>query len=69
MLPNSIRPGPSEELCPGIEGIVYLTIAAKVAAVQAMLQVLDADAERVRRLTRWCWITDARHRLPRENAV
>lgn len=47
-----------EELRAGIEGSVYPAIEAKVAAVEAILQELDADRERVKRLTHWPWIAD-----------
>jgi hypothetical protein len=47
-----------EELRAGIEGTVYPTIEDKVAAVEAILQELDADPARVRRLTNWSWIAD-----------
>lgn len=38
-------------------------------SVEAILQDLDADPKRVRRLTGWCWITDALHTLPRKTAT
>lgn len=47
-----------EHLRAGIEGTVYPTIEDKVAAVEAILQELDADPERVTRLTNWSWIAD-----------
>lgn len=47
-----------EHLRAGIEGVVYACIDDKVAAVEAILQELDADPERVKRLTSWSWITD-----------
>jgi putative transposase len=47
-----------EFLRAGIEGVIYPTIEDKVAAVKAILQELDADRERVSRLTNWSWIAD-----------
>jgi hypothetical protein len=58
-----------EELRAGIEGVVYPTIEDKVAAVEAILADLDADPERVKRLTGWHWITDALHALPQDHAA
>jgi hypothetical protein len=58
-----------EELRAGIEGIVYPTIEAKVAAVEAILGGLDADPDRVRRLTGWHWIAENLHALPQTNAA
>ena len=52
-----------------IEGIVYPTIEAKVAAVEAVLAGLDADPARVKCLTNWHWIADSLARLPQENAA
>jgi len=52
-----------------IEGIVYPSIEAKVAAVEAILTELDAAPERVKQLTTWHWIADNLDRLPRENAA
>jgi len=58
-----------EQLRAGIEGIVYPTLDAKVAAVEAILEELDADPERVKRLVGWHWIADNLHRLPANNAA
>jgi len=58
-----------EVLRAGIEGAVYLTIEAKEEAVEAILQALDADPERVRRLTGWQWIADTFSQLPTEHAA
>jgi len=58
-----------EQLRAGIEGIVYPTLDAKVAAVEAILEELDADPERVKRLVGWHWIADNLHRLPADNAA
>ena len=52
-----------------IEGIVYPSIEAKVAAVEAILTELDAAPERVKQLTTWHWIADNLDLLPRENAA
>jgi len=58
-----------EELRAGTEGTVYPTIEAKMEAVEAILQELDADRERVRRLTGWHWIVDALQDLPKDHAA
>lgn len=58
-----------EELRAGIEGVVYPTIEAKVEAVEMILGELDADPERVRRLTGWRWIVETLHALPQTNAA
>jgi hypothetical protein len=47
-----------EHLRAGIEGVVYERIEDKVAAVEAILEELDADPARVKRLTNWSWIAD-----------
>ena len=39
-----------------IEGKIYGTIAAKKNAVEAALEKLAADPEKVKRLTGWKWI-------------
>jgi transposase len=48
-----------EELRRGIEGRLYPTLEAKVAAVEAILAELDADPVRVQRLAGWAWIREA----------
>jgi hypothetical protein len=53
-----------EEVRRRVEGPVYATLDAKAAAVQAFLQELDADPDRVRRLCGWDWITAAFEALP-----
>jgi len=58
-----------EELRAGIEGVVYPTIEAKVAAVEAILEELDRDPERVRRLTGWHWIVENLDDLPQKHAA
>lgn len=58
-----------EHLRAGIEGTVYPTIEAKVHAVEAILDELDANPERVKSLTGWYWITDNLQRLPQEYAA
>jgi hypothetical protein len=42
----------------------YPTLAAKVAAIHAELERLEADPERVRRLVGWAWIRNALDQLP-----
>jgi hypothetical protein len=58
-----------EHLRAQIEGVVYPTIEAKMEAVEAVLQELDADPERVRSLTGWHWITANLRQLPTQNAA
>lgn len=58
-----------EELRAAMEGVVYPTIEAKVAAVEAILEELDADSQRVRRLTSWQWIAENLHAPPQANAA
>jgi hypothetical protein len=58
-----------ELLRAGIEGEVYPTIEDKVAAVEAILQDLDADPDRIMRLTGWYWIVDTLHQLPQNHAA
>ncbi|SVB74145.1 uncharacterized protein METZ01_LOCUS226999, partial [marine metagenome] len=48
-----------EYLRDAIEGKVYGTIAAKKAAVEAALETLAADPEKVKRLTGWQWIRES----------
>ena len=45
------------------------TIEAKVAAVETILADLDADPERVKRLTKWYWLADSLTTLPPTNAA
>lgn len=47
-----------------VEGRVYATLDAKVAAVEAELAKLDADPARVRSLANWHWIDQAVEHLP-----
>lgn len=54
-----------EHLRAAIEGVVYERIEDKVAAVEAMLEELGADPERLKRLTSWSWIMDTVHQRPR----
>ncbi|MBV9279998.1 MAG: transposase [Chloroflexi bacterium] len=58
-----------EHLRARIEGEVYPSLGAKVAKVEAHLEELDADPERVKRLTGWHWIADNLRRLWRENVA
>ena len=53
-----------EEVRRHIEGRVYATLADKVAAVNAFLDDLDAEPDRVRSLCGWDWITTAIASLP-----
>jgi hypothetical protein len=58
-----------EHLRAGIEGEVYKRIDDKVAAVETILEDLDADPERVKRLTGWQWILETLHQLPQNHAA
>jgi DDE superfamily endonuclease len=53
-----------EELRRAIEGKVYPSLEAKVAAVEAEVAQWAADPERVKQLTGWAWIAAARAGLP-----
>ena len=57
-----------EEVRRRVEGTVYPTLDAKVAAAQAFLEELDADPARVRRLCAWDRITPAHDALPASTA-
>jgi transposase len=48
-----------EEVRRQVEGQVYATLDAKVSAVDAFLEDLDADPARVRQLCGWAWIETA----------
>jgi hypothetical protein len=58
-----------EELRRAVEGKVYPTLDAKVAAVGVELERIEAAPDRVRRLTGWEWITAAAHQLPLAQAT
>lgn len=58
-----------QELRRAIEGEVYPSLEAKVAAVEARLTELEADRARVQRLAGWSWIRDACDHLPSSNAA
>lgn len=58
-----------EHLRARIEGEVYPSLDAKVGAVDALLEDLDAHPARVQSLAGWQWITDAFARLPAEKAA
>ena len=58
-----------EEIRRWVEGRVYSTIEAKMAAVEAFLAELDADPARVRSLAGWDWITAALGNLPSHYAA
>jgi hypothetical protein len=57
-----------EELRRVVEGKVYATLEAKVAAIEAELRQWDADPYRVRRLVGWSWIMDTLGQFPRSEA-
>jgi transposase len=52
-----------EEIRRRVEGEVYATLADKQAQVEAFLQELDADPDRVRSLPGWDWVQAALERL------
>ena len=52
-----------EEIRRRVEGEVYATLADKQAQVEAFLQELDADPDRVRSLAGWDWVQTALERL------
>jgi hypothetical protein len=53
-----------EELRRLIEGRLYDTIEAKMAAVEAARVSLAADPQRVRRLAGWAWIVESCQAFP-----
>lgn len=53
-----------QELRRAVEGLVYATLAEKVAAVERELARLAADPHRLRRLTGWTWIAATLAQLP-----
>ena len=59
-----------EELRRVVEGKVYDTMEAKVAAIEAELREWDTDPDRLRRLVGWSWIMDTLGQpLPSEACV
>lgn len=58
-----------EHLRAGIEGRVYPSIAEKLYAVEAILEELDADPDRVKRLIGWQWIRTALADVPHDYAA
>lgn len=58
-----------EELRRAVEGKVFDTLEAKVAAIEAELRKWDVDADRVRRLAEWDWIRDTLNQLPDSNPI
>ena len=56
-----------QELRRAVEGLVYATLAEKVAVVERELAALEADPARLQRLIGWNWIADNLARLPAEN--
>ncbi|MDP9070083.1 MAG: hypothetical protein M3N68_02105 [Actinomycetota bacterium] len=73
--PSSPELNPAERLFKEVhrrvEGTVYPTLDAKVAAVQTFLEELAAAPARVRRLCGWDWLLEAHHALlaPSEEAA
>jgi hypothetical protein len=53
-----------QEVRRAVEGEPYVSLDAKVAAVEAVLEEWDADPDRVRSLCGWQWIEDAVQTLP-----
>ena len=68
MPPYSLELNPAErvfeELRRAVEGRVWGTVEAKVAAVDRLLQDLARSPERVRHLAGWAWIRAALSQLP-----
>lgn len=58
-----------EELRAEVEGVVYGTLDAKVAAIAARLERWDADPAAVRQLAGWSWLTAAADALPDPDQV
>jgi hypothetical protein len=58
-----------QELRRAVEGRVYPSLDAKVAAIEARLAEFDADPTALQRLTGWGWLHDACAALPRTNAA
>jgi hypothetical protein len=54
-----------EELRRVVEGKVYDSMAAKVAAIEGELRQWDTNPHRVRRLVSWPWIMGTLNQLPR----
>lgn len=53
-----------QELRRAVDGRVYPSLEAKVAAIEAELRQWDADPDRVRHLVGWTWITRTLLQLP-----
>lgn len=58
-----------EEIRRSVEGRSYPDLAAKQGVVEAYLQELAADQDRVQRLCGWDWVVDAFATLPPTPAV
>lgn len=56
-----------QEVRRAVEGLVYATLADKVAIVEQELAALQADPARLRRLTGWYWIANTLAQLPADN--
>jgi hypothetical protein len=73
-VPTIIQPAASPELNPAervgeviraaVEGRVYATLGQKMLAVESVLHELQADRQRVKKLTGYPWILDALKELP-----
>lgn len=73
-MPTIIQPAASPELNPAervgeviraaVEGRVYATLWQKMLAVETVIHELQADRERVKRLTGYQWILDTLKELP-----
>ncbi len=55
------------ELWAILKGLVYATLAEKIATVERELVASAADPERVCRLVGWVWTRDTLTQLPPEN--
>lgn len=73
--PHSPELNPAERVIEAIrqriEGLVYASLPEKYAAVNAFLEELDADPDRIRSLAGWGWIQENLDRLPapQEDAI
>lgn len=58
-----------EELRRAVEGKLYETLEAKVAAIEAELRKWDTDSYRVHRLANWDWIKDNLKQISSPNPI
>lgn len=58
-----------EEIRRSVEGLVYGTVDAKMAAVEQVLRAMVKDQEGLKRLVGWRWIHQALQSLPPANVA